>query len=233
MNCKKCGNEVETKAKTCSCGAKLSKPIYKRAWFIILIAIIVIGIVGSALGDDEADVYDAIASETDLNGYTERLIDTLYVEISVEPIIHEIGVVSFEISTNLPDNTELELNLSKASYRGDGTYFTVDGTIYAPAGWAIRRQVTVLNGMATSEIFSMETVENFASVEDFEREKERLNPVTGTQVLHLLVSSIPAEYVGEYGEALKGEWVNPPSTTETGRKLSATVSAWFNIYLPE
>ena len=46
MNCKTCGKEMASSAKTCpSCGAKNKKPIYKRAWFIILVIFIILIII--------------------------------------------------------------------------------------------------------------------------------------------------------------------------------------------
>ena len=48
--CKHCGAEIAASAKTCpKCGGKNKKPIYKRVWFWILIALIVLG-GGGALG---------------------------------------------------------------------------------------------------------------------------------------------------------------------------------------
>ena len=49
--CTHCGKEIAANAKTCpNCGAKVKKPIYKRVWFWILVAILVLGIGGSAGG---------------------------------------------------------------------------------------------------------------------------------------------------------------------------------------
>lgn len=67
MICKKCGIENDKKQKVCSCGAKLSKPIYKRVWFIVLIAIVVIGVIGSTLGNGEYNGLNNMASD---NHYT-------------------------------------------------------------------------------------------------------------------------------------------------------------------
>ena len=43
--CKTCGADIAASAKTCpSCGAKNKPPIYKRGWFWLIIAFIVIGV---------------------------------------------------------------------------------------------------------------------------------------------------------------------------------------------
>lgn len=46
--CKHCGNEIARGAKVCpQCGGKNKKPIYKRAWFIILVALFLMAGFGS------------------------------------------------------------------------------------------------------------------------------------------------------------------------------------------
>lgn len=52
VTCKHCGAEIAASAKVCpQCGGKNKKPLYKRPWFIAVIAIIIIGAIGSAGGD--------------------------------------------------------------------------------------------------------------------------------------------------------------------------------------
>jgi RNA polymerase subunit RPABC4/transcription elongation factor Spt4 len=49
--CSSCGTEIAKSAKACpQCGAKNKKPIYKRVWFIIFVAIVVIGIASNLGG---------------------------------------------------------------------------------------------------------------------------------------------------------------------------------------
>lgn len=51
--CNTCSKEIATNAKSCpECGAKNKKPIYKRAWFIVIAFLIVVGAMGSS-GSDE------------------------------------------------------------------------------------------------------------------------------------------------------------------------------------
>lgn len=48
IKCKSCGNEIASNAKTCpKCGAKNSKPFYKKIWFWVLVVIIIAAIGGS------------------------------------------------------------------------------------------------------------------------------------------------------------------------------------------
>lgn len=53
-NCPVCGREMAARAKACpSCGAKNRKPLYRRWWFWLL-AVLVIGAVGSAMGGEDS-----------------------------------------------------------------------------------------------------------------------------------------------------------------------------------
>lgn len=66
-NCKSCGKEIATSAKTCPhCGAKNKKPFYKAVWFWVLVAIIVIAIAigGSGGNDSSSDNGSASNSKT-------------------------------------------------------------------------------------------------------------------------------------------------------------------------
>ena len=48
IKCKSCGNEIASNAKACpKCGAKNSKPFYKKIWFWVLVVIIIAAIAGS------------------------------------------------------------------------------------------------------------------------------------------------------------------------------------------
>ena len=57
-NCKSCGEEINGKAVVCpKCGVKVTKPIYKRTWFVVLVAIIVIAVIASN-GNNDSSVND-------------------------------------------------------------------------------------------------------------------------------------------------------------------------------
>jgi len=52
--CKSCGAQIAASAKTCPyCGAKNKKPIYKRGWFIAVVVLLLLGMIGSAGGSGE------------------------------------------------------------------------------------------------------------------------------------------------------------------------------------
>ncbi|QHI73663.1 DUF3862 domain-containing protein [Aminipila terrae] len=55
--CKSCGEELEKGSKvTCpKCGTVNTKPVYTRAWFIILCIVVALGVIGSLGGKDDSD----------------------------------------------------------------------------------------------------------------------------------------------------------------------------------
>lgn len=56
IQCKACGAEIASTAKTCpKCGAKNKKPFYKKVWFWILVAIVLIGAIGGGSGQSSND----------------------------------------------------------------------------------------------------------------------------------------------------------------------------------
>ncbi len=62
--CKTCNSQIASNAKTCpKCGAKNKKPIYMRAWFIIL-AVIIVGSIGANLGGDDTTTTDNASNAT-------------------------------------------------------------------------------------------------------------------------------------------------------------------------
>ena len=56
INCKSCGAEIATSAKSCpKCGAKNKKPIWKRVWVWILAIIILFAAMGGSSNTDTSD----------------------------------------------------------------------------------------------------------------------------------------------------------------------------------
>ena len=55
--CKACSKEIATNAKSCpGCGAKNKKPVYKRVWFWVVAAIIVVGATGNTDNSKETNI---------------------------------------------------------------------------------------------------------------------------------------------------------------------------------
>ena len=56
INCKSCGAEIASSAKSCpKCRAKNKKPIYLRWWFVVIVLFVVIGAIGSIGGNKSSD----------------------------------------------------------------------------------------------------------------------------------------------------------------------------------
>lgn len=54
--CGTCGREIARKAKVCPyCGAKNKKPVYKRAWFIVLTAAVAVFIIAAVVSGMDSD----------------------------------------------------------------------------------------------------------------------------------------------------------------------------------
>ena len=64
ISCKTCGAEIAANAKACPhCGAKNSKPVFKRAWFWVIIALVFIGAGSSgSSGNVDASGNNPVAS---------------------------------------------------------------------------------------------------------------------------------------------------------------------------
>lgn len=112
--CKHCGAEIAASAKTCpNCGGKNKKPIYKRIWFWILIAVLLIGAGGAAGGSGgNSDTPTAPASDTQAEETAAE-----------EPAIEYAEVTTDELSD------ALEANAMNASDTYKDKYFAVTGRL--------------------------------------------------------------------------------------------------------
>lgn len=66
INCKSCGAEIASSAKSCpKCGAKNKKPIYLRWWFIAIVLFVILGAFGS-IGSKSNDTANSDSVETNI-----------------------------------------------------------------------------------------------------------------------------------------------------------------------
>ncbi len=71
IKCKSCGNDVSSNAKSCpNCGEKNKKPLFKKWWFWLIIALIVIFAFGSS-GESNNESESTTISETALSSENE------------------------------------------------------------------------------------------------------------------------------------------------------------------
>lgn len=119
VTCKHCGTEIAASAKVCpKCGGKNKKPIYKRPWFIALIVIIIIGVIGSAGGDktsNEAGNNDTQVTTSENTNSTQPESET-----------PEITYTAYEVSELMDD---LNGNALKAAEKYKDQYVELTGRL--------------------------------------------------------------------------------------------------------
>ena len=105
--CKVCGKDIATSAKVCPyCGAKNKKPIYKRWWFILLVVLIVLSIIGG-LGETDTDTPTNTPAKVE-----EKEPEIEYTEYTVDELIKD-----------------LEKNAASAKDKYDGQYVELTGKL--------------------------------------------------------------------------------------------------------
>lgn len=120
IKCKSCGNEIASNAKTCpNCGAKNSKPIFKKWWFWLIIVLLIGGILGSSTeNNDDVAADDNTTSE--IANY-ETWKKSFYVDEFDEPtdewfVSREFtGTFSNSAATNSPLSGQLVIDSEKIS----------------------------------------------------------------------------------------------------------------------
>lgn len=125
-NCKTCGAEMASNAKTCpQCGAKNKKPIYKKWWFWVLIVIIIGGIIGGSSGSKDKPAERANNTET-TQGET---VDTKNDESKQEETITYTHYNVTELLDALDDNALKASNTFKNQYvEIEGYLGTIDSS---------------------------------------------------------------------------------------------------------
>lgn len=173
---------------------KVKKPIFKRWWFWGIIAVLLIGIIGGggSSSDDknnnkeETKEETAIETKEDTNGKPTEF------EVKIDAAGEFDGdVVFFNIETNLPDESELMLTLSKGDYNTDDTY-TGQG------------KVIVSNGKVKTDAFS--------------NKGERLSgdyDLVISMSLPSLQSDAVRAVIGEMGEYMTGDLVTKSEIGES------------------
>ena len=120
-NCKACGAEIATSAKSCpKCGAKNKKPIWKRVWVWILAVIILVVAIGGMGGSSDTDTS---APSTDAPAVQES-ID--YTVVSVTDMIDVLDTNALK-AENTYDGQYLEVTGRLGNIDSDGSYITLYG----------------------------------------------------------------------------------------------------------
>ncbi len=127
--CKTCGTEIATNAKTCpKCGAKNKKPIYKRPWFIVLMVLLALGIIGS-IGKDSSTQEPAPDSQpvSAASSASATISDTISEETSEpEESVSDISYTAYTVSQLMDD---LDANALKAAETYKDQYVELTGRL--------------------------------------------------------------------------------------------------------
>ena len=117
--CKVCGKDIATSAKVCPyCGAKNKKPIYKRWWFILLVILFVLSIIGG-LGGADTDTPTDTPSKVE-----EKEPEIEYTEYTVEKLMNDLDKNAAKAKDRYVDKyVELSGRLSYIDI--DGKYFSI------------------------------------------------------------------------------------------------------------
>ena len=86
VKCKNCGKEISSKAVVCpECGVKIKKPLYKRAWFIIAVIIVVVAMLSTGK--------DSTTNTNNSNTSENQTVQTNaeYTEYTVAELIKDLG----------------------------------------------------------------------------------------------------------------------------------------------
>ena len=114
--CKKCGVEItDKKMEKCpSCGTKISKPIYKKWWFWIIIGIIAVAIGSGTASNGSSDSFDS-------GNPTGRTYET----VDLQAMIDELNENALKAEKTY-QNKYVCVTGKIASFDSDGSYITIE-----------------------------------------------------------------------------------------------------------
>ena len=118
-NCKACGAEIATSAKSCpKCGAKNKKPIWKQWWVWILVVIIPFAAICGIAGNSDTN-----PSDTNTTTIQEPIN---YIEVSVADMIDSLNTNALKAEKTY-DGQYLEVTGRLGNIDSEGSYITLYG----------------------------------------------------------------------------------------------------------
>ena len=114
-NCKICGVEIATSAKSCPHGgAKVKKPIFKKWWFWVIVVLLLIGMIGSSDSEESPETSNnATQVETQQNAQ--------------EKIEEDVSNTVDETESPSTVDPETIMDLIEVNSAGNFDYFNIEG----------------------------------------------------------------------------------------------------------
>ena len=130
--CKKCGSEItECKGKTCpNCGAKITKPIYKKWWFWVLI-VVGVSLVFSAAGGDNSDANNSenetssISTPDNSQQGSNQSGAKTYTVVDLQKMLDDLASNAMRAEATY-QNMYVEITGKIANIDSDGSYITIE-----------------------------------------------------------------------------------------------------------
>ena len=98
--CKTCGKEMAKSAKVCpSCGAKNKKPFFTKPWFIVIVALIIIGAIASG-GKSKSGNTTAVADKTNSNNSEVKYTTAESTTIAIEYADYNVDDLMAQLEEN-------------------------------------------------------------------------------------------------------------------------------------
>jgi hypothetical protein len=128
-NCEHCGAEIAKSAKTCPhCGGKNNKPFHKKLWFKALVAIVILGAIGSLGGNKnnrEIQNNDTLTVSSDSSSNEQKKSDDT-AKVKAKNETPKISYKSYTVSELMKD---LKSNALKASDKYRDQYVKLTGKL--------------------------------------------------------------------------------------------------------
>lgn len=121
--CKACGAEIAVSAKSCPhCGAKNKKPVFKKVWFWLLIAVIFVAVFGGNGSKSSESTSDKTPAKS--SAVQETTIPVEYTAVSVSQMMDDLKGNAMK-AQNTYKNQYLEITGKLNNIDADGKYISL------------------------------------------------------------------------------------------------------------
>ena len=126
MNCKKCGQDVDKKAVICpGCGCKITKPIFKKWWFWVLIVIVIAVIAGNGKNAETSNEDENTSFEQTQQISTSVTEEVQYEQVDLQTMFDDLDANAMKAESKY-QKKYVEFVADIASFDSDGKYIAVE-----------------------------------------------------------------------------------------------------------